>query len=290
MDIAYIGTSAPIGAIWKSLSGKLQSYSKQNYPLKMEQMPLRDLAMIRFSLDDVAADPEVQQIARQFIASALADIIIEHLEPRIIWHIINQDYNQYTPTDRAKIFILTQKKLHKSLTPTTSERDNMLRRNRVLYALLEYFADNDTLILEGFINFRLRPYLEQLRQYTDSALQELLLSREKEEFTRLLQYFYQIQRHKVPCIHVVFQKDGQYKLYDSELKSMEKLWESKTKKLKSVGIAMDDMLLSVLIKLAPHKLVIHNNQRKNPELIELLTRIFKNKIVLCNSCNLCSKE
>ena len=290
MDIAYIGTSAPIGAIWKSLSGKLQNYSKSNYPLKMEQMPLRDLEMIRFSLDDVAANPEVQQIARQFIASALADIIIEHLEPRIIWHIINQDYVQYTSSDRAKIFILTQKKLHKSLAPSINEKDNMLRRNRVLYALLEYFADNDTLILEGFINFRLRPYLEQLRTYTDAALQELLLSREKEEFTKLLQYFYQLQKSKVPSIHVVFQKDGQFKLYDKDKNSLQKLWDAKTHKLRSVGISMDDMLLSVLIKMAPNKLVIHNRFNLNKDLIELLGRIFKNRIVMCNSCNLCAPK
>ncbi|QOR35615.1 putative sporulation protein YtxC [Clostridium sp. 'deep sea'] len=290
MDIAYIGTSAPIGAIWKSLSGKLQNYSKTNYPLKMEQMPLRDLEMIRFSLDDVAANSEVQQIARQFIASALADIIIEHLEPRIIWHIINQDYVQYTSSDRAKIFILTQKKLHKSLSSSVNEKDNMLRRNRVLYALLEYFADNDTLILEGFINFRLRPYLEQLRKYTDNALQELLLSREKEEFTKLLQYFYQLQSNKVPCIHVVFQKDGQFKLYDKDENSLQKLWDAKTQKLKSVGISMDDMLLSVLIKMAPSKLVIHNKGNVSKDLLELLNRIFKDRIVICNSCKLCTQN
>ena len=53
---------------------------------------------------------------------------------------------------------------------------------------------------------------------------------------------------------------------------------------------MDDMLLSVLIKMAPSKLIIHNKDNVNKDLLELLNRIFKDRIVMCNSCNLCTQN
>lgn len=291
MNIAFIGTSAPIDSIWKKLAGKLEPLKSNGLKFKIEQVPLRDYAMLRFSLDDMIADTNTS-MARQYIASALADIMVEQLEPKIVWRIIQQDYQHYSSSDQAKVFILAEKRLAiGELYGAAMNNNKIMRRNRILYCLLEYFAENDTIILEGFINFRLRGYLKDLRHVVDEAVNELLVRREKEEFTRLLQYYIDMQRPKTSCVHVVFQEDNGYKLFDHNKQIIKHYYNRLMgKELQNRMVDDGDILISILIKLAPSKIIIHKlNTVAHADLIITLQGIFKNKISLCPACDFCKK-
>ena len=59
--------------------------------------------------------------------------------------------------------------------------------------------------MEGFIRFRLKDYIEELKYIIDGSVDELLIDREYNEFIKLLRYFVEIQEPKVEEVHVLLE-------------------------------------------------------------------------------------
>ncbi len=74
------------------------------------------------------------------------------------------------------------------------------RRNVIVRKLMDYFENTDSLILDGFVNFRLKDYMKDLEEIVDKAVDDFLMEREYKEFIRLLRYFVDIQEPKISTL------------------------------------------------------------------------------------------
>ena len=142
------------------------------------------------------------------VSNALADYIIRCYEERLIRRIVNTNYCYFSQTDRKEI-------LRESLSIVKNEDKSFLntllqirRRNIIVKSLMEYFESSNTIILDGFINFRLKEYMKDLEEIVEKAVDNFLMEREYREFIRLLKYFVDIQEPKYENVHIIANNHG----------------------------------------------------------------------------------
>jgi len=163
------------------------------------------------------------------------------------------------------------------------------RRNIIVRKLSEYFEYSNNLILDGFVNFRLKEYIKDLEDIVDRAVDDFLMEREYKEFIRLLRYFVEIQSPKYDTIHIIIEYDGKYTVLD-EMKNeiTNECIDEFINEIPEEEINYDDLLVSSLITFAPKKIVIHSKgQLKNKELLETIKNVFSDKVSFCSGCEMC---
>jgi putative sporulation protein YtxC len=157
---------------------------------------------------------------------------------------------------------------------------------------LKGFLESGTYLnLHGFIVFRLRKWLEFLRQQVDKAVDDFLLEKEYQEFIKLLKYFVALQEPKINQIHVTLDEEGQVKMFDQDFQPVERGQQ---------GIQWDgydsitdgeDQLVSMLITAAPHRVILHKQvYTLYPKAVDTLKHVFENRVTLCKRCKLCPDE
>jgi len=224
------------------------------------------------------------------VSNALADYIIRCYEERLIRRIVNTNYCYFSQTDRKEI-------LRESLSIVKNEDKSFLntllqirRRNIIVKSLMEYFESSNTIILDGFINFRLKEYMKDLEEIVEKAVDNFLMEREYREFIRLLKYFVDIQEPKYENVHIIANNHGTYTLLDDRKEEItNECIKEYLNEISENEINYDDLLVSSLITLAPKKITIHNiSHFRNKELLETIRNIFYNSVNICKGCSLCN--
>jgi len=264
---------------------------------------------INYSIDEVDSDGSTSIICRIddgklykeksvqsyktlkiLVSNALADYIIRQYEEKLISRIINGNYCYFNAVEKKEI-------LNKALKIVRNEERTFLntlfqirRRNVIVRKLLDYFENTDSLILDGFVNFRLKDYIKDLEEIVDKAVDDFLMEREYKEFIRLLRYFVDIQEPKYDTIHVIAGFEGKYILLDEKKGEItNECIQEFVNEIQDGEINYDDLLVSTLITFAPRKIVIHcTGQIKNKELLETIKNVFSGKVFICNGCETCT--
>lgn len=222
------------------------------------------------------------------VANALSDIIINFFEPRLIKKIIKNDYFYFDEDEQNLLYEYTLDILNFNELKGKYDLIYQIRRKSyILHKILHYLSENSTIILDGFVNFRLKEYINQLETAVDEAVDEYLTNREYQEFIWLLRYFVALQEPKKDLVHIVF-RDNKFYLFDKEINPIEndELLESIAKE--NPEISLDDVMISTLINISPRKITIHGFKGSEKiEVINALYNIFEAKIVFCNCCDIC---
>jgi putative sporulation protein YtxC len=223
------------------------------------------------------------------VANALADYIIKQYEVKLIGRIINSNYCYFNSAERKEILNLTLRMLRNDDKNFLNTLFQIRRRNVIIRKLLDYFEGSNSLILDGFVNFRLKDYIKDLEEIVDKAVDEFLMEREYKEFIRLLRYFVDIQEPKFNIIHVITGYESKYMLLDeNRLEITNQCIHEFVNEISDGEINYDDLLVSSLITLAPRRIVIHSTGHfKNKELLETIKNVFSGKVETCNGCELC---
>lgn len=226
---------------------------------------------------------------KMLVSNALGNYIINRYEDKLIARIINSNYCYFNSIEKKEI-------LSKALSIIRNEDKNFFnslfqvrRRNVIVRKLMEYFESSDNLILEGFINFRLKEYMKDLEEVVDKAVDDFLMEREYREFIRLLRYFVDIQNPKFDTIHVIASYDGKYVLLDETKKEItNECIQEFVNEISEGEINYDDLLVSSLITFAPRKVVIHcKGHMRNKELLETIKNVFSGRVFMCSGCEMC---
>ena len=154
---------------------------------------------------------------------------------------------------------------------------------------MDYFDNSNNIILDGFVNFRLKEYIKDLKEVVDKAVDDFLMDREYKEFIRLLRYFVDIQEPKIDTVHVIVSYDNRYTLLDEKKKEItNECIQEYVNEIAEGEINYDDLLVSSLITFAPRKIIIHcTGQFRNKELMETIKNVFSGRVVICQGCDVC---
>ena len=220
---------------------------------------------------------------KPLIIRAISEAILENYELSLLRKAINASYGYFTKTERAQIL----KMAHRYIDDTPRKD----RQKTIEGKLFEYFESNDEIMLDGFVNFRLKEYQDQLDAITDRAVDDFLVDREYKEFIKLLKYFVDIQQPKIDVIHIIPRESSQYAMYDVNRKDItDDCCREFINGVQNYSINYDDLLISALITLSPKKIYFHNIDKvTNHELIITIKNVFTKKVVECSGCQLCTQ-
>ncbi|RCX20977.1 putative sporulation protein YtxC [Anaerobacterium chartisolvens] len=224
-----------------------------------------------------------------YLSNALADYIIRKYEEKLVSRIINSNYCYFNTTEKKQILNIALNVIRDDDKNFLNSLFRMRRRNVIIRKLMDYFESCDSLILDGFVNFRLKDYMKDLEEIVDKAVDEFLMEREYREFIRLLKYFVEIQDPKFDVIHVIVGYDNRYILLDqNKIEITNECIQEFVNEISEGEINYDDLLVSSLITLAPKNIIIHStDQFKNKELLETIKNVFSGKVRICGGCEIC---
>lgn len=243
------------------------------------------------NLDKFMAEKEVDnkiinRLFKNYLISVISETVIEDLEPKLIDKIIQQQYKKYGQTEKQLIYQLALQRLN---SIAEQSDDNLLtrvnKRSRIQSKLTDYLENNNELILDGFIKFRLQDYLTELESVAKQAVDDYIVEQKYEEFITLLRYFVDLQKPKFDLVNVINNEDSGFKLLDSDFDLIENDFLEGCGLDGADELGDEDLLISALIAVAPRRIILHFNS--DDAVVETVKNIFANKAELCTGCEYC---
>ena len=220
--------------------------------------------------------------AYEEFVSTLADRIINRYERILLSKIIGNAAEGVHPY-RIREMLLALPELSGDQEVGDRKRQDAVKRDLNLY-----FSDHDSANVEGLVMFRLKNYQAILAQTAEHLIDRHFVKREHEEFISLLRYFVSVQNDRPKLAHLVVHENGRYTLHDESHEDITALCLSDfITSGDLVSHNADDLLISILITLAPERLVIHGKKYiLNHELFDTVESVFE-KTEYCETCTLC---
>ena len=133
--------------------------------------------------------------------------------------------------------------------------------------LMEHFQVHDSLVLEGFMRFRMKDVLDKWELCVDRAAEDVLVKAEYMELMSVLSAFVQLQPPKMKEISLILNPDGSCTLTDNSDSRID------------CSRCSDDGVVGVLVGLAPEKITVYDlSEGRNHEVAEALMRVFEDRI------------
>ncbi|MBO8158615.1 putative sporulation protein YtxC [Thermosyntropha sp.] len=239
--------------------------------------------------DNIFKEEDIIHIFQHQMAEILAEHIIKEWEEKLIWKKIVKLCRRYGAEEKKQIFEKAYNFLyHFNENESLNMLINFNRKNQISARILEYIKRSSRIIVDGFINFRMQDYLKDINYAVEIALEEFKNEKEFNEFVNFLRCFVNSQPPKVYEVNIMVNDNGEFIFWDKDKGRIG--WNiGYYNDLFSDEINLDDILVSVLITLAPLKIVLHNLDkcRKNKEALEIIKRVFAERINICLGCEHC---
>ncbi len=287
-----IGITDSAENIVQQIDKELQQLKEKNINYSIKEVDFEGATSVVCNLEGeplFSKKSSQYELLKYHVSNALADHVIEQYEEKLLNRIINSNYGYFTSAEKKEILRISLKIIRNDDKVFFNTLFQIRRRNLIIKKLMEYFEGSSSIILDGFVNFRLKEYIKELEDVIDNAVDDFLVEREYKEFIRLLRYFVEIQESKFNFIHVVMQYNENYILLDEKKREITNdCIQEFISELPETEINHDDLLVSSLITLAPKSIIIHNWERfKNQKLLDTIKNVFSGKVVLCSGCAIC---
>lgn len=217
------------------------------------------------------------------VASLVKDIIIEIYTKQLIKDRVVKICADYSQSEKEEIIVSTHSILN--------NEDYFTKEKGMIYEeILNYLIENNALLIDGFMNFRLNRFLYTIDIAIEKAVGEFEVEKEYLEFLNMLQYFVDIQVPKYDVINVIV-KDSDYFLLDKDNEIIENgLLEEMPDDPLYDEVSKADLLISSLIVLAPLNIILHIQEGNEKELVSVISQVFRDKVKICNGCEICKIE
>lgn len=271
----------------KSLCIKTNNTKIKNYLLKyLSQIDFEDIYYIdkKFTFYDNVIIHYVGNEECTFLvllSDIITDCILNFYEAPLIKHIIYLNYFYFDDFEKK----LIEKDCADYIV--SNEDDTLkFRKDEVWNSVLSYISENKSMILDGFVNFRLDSYLSTLDDVVDYCVNKYVVEKEYNEFINLLKLYIESKNSESNLIHLIY-INGESILLDSS-KNIISLKNNifNAKYLSDISFSSNDYALNALLTLLPKKIEIHIIGYED-DFINTLKLIFGNKVSICKDCNIC---
>lgn len=215
------------------------------------------------------------------LSGIISDCILLFFEPILIKRSINLNYFYFDNFEKK----LIEETCYEHII---SDEDNTLkfRKVEIWQIVLKYITENKTMILDGFVNFRLENYLTTIDEIVDYSVSKYIVEKEYNEFINLLKLYIDSKESETPLVHLIY-TNGESILLDSNrniISLSDNIFNAKY--LSDISFSSNDYALNALLTLLPQKIEIHIIGYED-EFINTLKLIFGTRIFICTECNIC---
>lgn len=211
------------------------------------------------------------------LSNSLVNAIIKFKESKILERIIKTNYFYFSETEQEIVL----KKCLVFLNDSTN-LEHQVRIEHLYVAFLKYISSNKSVILDGFINFRLYNYIKLLDYVVDIFINDFVIDREYKEFINLLKTYVNSKPCNTNIVHFIYKEENS-KLLDGNYKEIPlKSDISNLNYISDVSFSENDISLNTLLTILPRKIIIHLF-KESDEFIKTLICIFENRVEFSNS-------
>ena len=213
------------------------------------------------------------------IAINLTDFIIHFYEKNILKKILKRNYFYFSNEE--------QKEILEICSSIINDDDSRHKRDLIYLSILDYIKENNLIDLDGFVQFRLKDYLEVLDYLVDLAVNNFIISREYMKFINLLKDYISSSPAKIDVVHLVYLNNESILLDKSRnlIPIDEDILDAKY--LSDITFSSNDYSLNTLLNLLPNKLFVHVLDSED-EFISTIKEIFGERVPICNDCEICN--
>lgn len=217
------------------------------------------------------------------LATIFSYLVIDNFEKNIIKNILCSNYFYFDNLEVEKILQLCDENLCDSHEFSSHSRELLL-----FDTFYDYITTHHSIVLSGFINFRLFDYRTLLENLVDFSVNEFIIEQEYLEFISLLKLYIDSQPTISPSVHIVC-SDSDILLLDENINLIDiNKNPLNTKYLSDISFSHNDYVLNTLLDLLPNKIFLHlTHSSKNWDFINTLKLIFDNRIEVCTNCSIC---
>lgn len=224
-------------------------------------------------------EPELRGDEAWQLSDALTSFVLEDWYEPWLMSLVRRHYPYFAPDEQHAIGAYAAGRL--SPSPDYFERRYQIVRER----LRGFLGDHDYLVVEGICTFLLRDIAQAMEDAVDLAVDDLLLENEQREFIRLLKSFLEMQPARTDAIHVFYEESRFYLEDETKRPVGEELLQELSNGGGSDDL-QDDLLISVLLTLAPARLVIHQGPF-DLLMMRTIQAVFEERVHRCRGCERC---
>ena len=214
----------------------------------------------------------------KILCNIITDTILKFYEINIIKRILAFNYFYFDEFERKKI----EEICIESLKNTKLKNRNKAICNKVQ----KYIKQNKSMILDGFVTFRIKEYIEKIDELVDEGVNKYIIEKEYAEFISLLKMYVNSKAPETEEMHLIY-TNGESILLDKNKDIITISNNSfNAKYLSDITFSSNDFALNALLSLLPKKLNIHLITKKD-EFIDTLCLVFENRVYMCTDCNIC---
>lgn len=264
-------------------------YLLHNTDVKVSVRSLGNAKMLDVAgiLPEFRLTSKVQKLYSE-MAEVIAALLVDTAEELLIKQMIRKEY-RYEQDELGRIWDYCKTMLGGEPGDEQAAQEAKRRRTGKIAAEIDsYLQEHTELIWEGMLRFRLKSYIEELRDIVAFAVDEYVMDRQYREFISLLQYFVYIQEAKVPAVHLVHKKGNEFELLDDQMNQLETDQEEAmvTVEMLDSDMNFEDMIVSTLISVSPKHIFIHTRDPEQ-QAIRTISQIFEDRVELCECCRYC---
>lgn len=220
----------------------------------------------------------------QALSQTLSFIIINLYEKNIIDSLIKSEYFYFDTSERIKISNITFEDLYDTdeAIYSPSERFNVLYKT-----IYKYLTSSHSLLLKGFITFRLKKYFESLLEQIDKSVNKYIVEKEYTEFISLLRMYINSESPLCNVVHLIYYNFNPILLDENKNVINIEKDQLNRKYLSDITFSSNDYTLNTLLNLVPQKINIHLLDENIDEFINTIKLIFEDRVSFCNDCSIC---
>ncbi len=220
------------------------------------------------------------------ISILLSKFIVCYFEEEIIKNLIKLEYFYFDKFDQQRILNIVTQDLYdiEETLLLPKEREKMIYNK-----LYHYISSNNSIILKGFIVFRIKEYFDSLLEQIDKSVNKYIIEKEYSEFISILKLYVNSETSNCNEVHLIYNNSKPILLDENEsIINVKKDMLSK-KYLSDISFSSNDYILNTLLNLIPRKIHIHLIDENIDEFISTIKLIFEHNVKFCTDCSLCNK-
>lgn len=215
------------------------------------------------------------------LSDIITDCIIKFYEEKILSHIINFNYFYFDSYEKDEI-----KKDCLNILKLENISNYANKRETIWVSVFEYIMEHNSMILSGFVNFRISDYTKSLDYIVDVSVNKFILEKEYREFIDLLKLYIYSKKPNKELIHLIYM--GEDSMLLDENKNIISVSKNvfNAKYLSDITFSSNDYILNTLLDLLPEKINVHLINIED-DFIKTLKSIFEKRLYICTDCDIC---
>jgi len=156
----------------------------------------------------------------------------------------------------------------------------------------EVLERSSTINLNGFINFRLKFIKLYAVQVVERCIDSYLMKKEYLDFISIIKLISDKDEKENELVNIMY-NNNKLQVYDKNMQKLTFITNAEfSTEFGEKTVLYDEIIINILLSISPKKIIIHEAKidKKNKEAtntIDVIKKIFENKVEICKGCKYC---